>query len=70
MKKSIIRNMPSIRNLRSTTRGAEAGPSIGFEGCVSNLDNLFYCFAGNNPWLYFDGAPIASSVERGHKKTM
>lgn len=60
--------MSSIRNLCSTTRGAEAGPSLGSEGCERNLDNLIYLFDGDNPWSYFDGAPIASSVERGRKK--
>lgn len=60
--------MSSIRNLCSTTRGAEAGPSFGSEGCERNLDNLIYRFDGDNPWSYFDGTPIASSVERGRKK--
>lgn len=60
--------MSSIRNLCSTPRGAEAGRSIGSEGCERNLDNLIYRFDADIPWSYFDGAPIASSVERGRKK--
>ena len=35
-----------------------------------NAKHLLYRFDFNDPWKYFsDGAPVASSVERGSKKS-
>lgn len=37
---------------------------------VSNANHLMYRFDVDGPWKYFsDGVPVASSVERGRKKT-
>ena len=56
--------MSTISSSTETASPAEASSS---NAC--DLNNLIYRFDAENPWVYFaDGAPIASSVERGRKR--